>query len=367
MATSLYANIGGPLILQVAEYDGGPLVDLIATPTITITSLGDGGVVLGPTTVGVTHPAIGTYVYQWSAPVSGGTYLAVWDGMAVSGSPLQSTEVISVFSPSTITAGPCAGWSIDTGCCPDWDTYSPSLQLRATEYATMVMWAATGRRFGLCTHIVRPCGRTCQQEGVYGYYWSEGTWMPYIYNGAWRNCWCGANGTSWCTCRRDCQVYLPGPVHSVLSVTIGATVVDPATYRVDNGTWLVRTHNNSTDDCWPLQQNFNLNAGADDTFVVSYRKGLVVPNAVLAAAGELACEYAKACLGAQCRLPSRATSIARQGVSISMVDVDTLLERGLTGITTVDQVIRAVNPYGLTHRARVLSLDEVPIVETTWP
>jgi hypothetical protein len=363
VTTSFVSGTGGPLILEVTLYEGGALTDLLNTPTITITSLADGGVVTGPTATGVTHPAVGVYVYTWTAPVSGGTYLVVWDGSAVSGSPLQSSELVSVYAPSTSTVGPCDGWDIDTSCCGDWDTYSDALQQRATDYATMVMWAATGRRFGLCTRTVRPCGRTCQDSGTYGYYWSEGTWMPYILNGVWRNCWCG--GPANCGCNRDCQVYLPGPVNSIISVTVDGDVVDPTTYRVDNGMWLVRTHDASTDDCWPLTQNYNLNSG-EDTFIVSYLKGLPVPASVLAAAGELACEYAKACLGAACRLPSRATSIARQGVSISMVDVDTLLQRGLTGVTAVDQVIRSVNPGGLSSPMRVSSPDVARIIETTW-
>jgi hypothetical protein len=43
-----------------------------------------------------------------------------------------------------------------------------------------------------------------------------------------------------------------------------------------------------------------------------------------------------------------------------MVDVDTILGKGWTGITTVDQVIAMFNPYGLKSRMRVSSPD-VPV------
>jgi len=302
----------------------------------------------------------------WSAEVSGGTYLAVWDGIPVSGSAMQSSEIVNVYAPSTATPGPCE-WEIDTGCCDEWDTYSASVQAAATDYATTVLWAATGRRFGLCTRTVRPCGRECQDAGVYGYWWADGTWLPYLLNGAWRNCWCGCNGTPGCCgCRVDCQVYLDGPVNSIISVTVDGDVIDPSTYRVDNGVWLVRTHDASENDCWPTQQNYNLSSGTD-TFIVSYLKGLPVPTALKRAAGELACEYAKACTGAACRLPGRITSLARQGATISMVPVEVLLEKGLTGLPNVDQIIRTFNPYGLTSPMRIASPDLEQIRETTWP
>lgn len=361
MSTSLVSGTGGPLILEVSLYAGGPLVDLLTLPTITITSLADGGIVVGPTTTGVLHPATGTYVYNWNAPVSGGLYLAVWDGMAVSGSPMQASEIVTVYSPSSSTVGPCDGWDPDVSCCPDWDTYSTTLQQSAIDYATFVLWAATGRRFGLCTRTVRPCTGAFCSEGVNGYYWADGGWKPYILNGVWRNGGCG------CACSISCQVYLPGPVNSIVSVMVDGEVVDPLTYRVDNGMWLVRTHNESSDDCWPATQDYNLDPPADNTFVVSYQRGIPVPSVLQRAAGELACEWAKACLGLPCRLPGRVTSISRQGVSVSMVNVMEMLDHGLTGVDTVDQIIMSINPYGLKSAMRVVSPDVEQIRETTWP
>lgn len=275
------------------------------------------------------------------------------------------TELFTISSPVT----PCSGWDVQiSACCPDVTGASLATQLAGLEYGAFTVWAATGRRFGLCPRTIRPCGRTCTNtQGMYGYYWNEGTWLPYIFNGAWRNCWCWCNGAlGCCSCEPECQILLPGPVHSITSVVQDGVTVSPDTYRVDNGRWLVRTHNLSTSDCWLQCQDYNLNSGPN-TLIVNYMQGIAVPNILRNAAGELACEWIKSCLGLPCRLPQRVTSIARQGVSISMVNTDDLLKMGLTGVHTVDQIIRNFNPYGLVSRMGIASPDDPVNRTTTWP
>lgn len=271
-------------------------------------------------------------------------------------------EVFTVYSPAL----PCSGWSVDVGCCPDWDDYDPAIQQAAAEYGAFTVWAATGRRFGTCTITTRPCGQTHQNPGVYGYFWSEGMWLPYIFNGVWRNCYCGCAGAGCCNCEPSCQVWLRPPVASIDEVIVDDAVVDPATYRVDEGMWLVRTKDADSSDCWPMFQDYNRDSG-ENTFYVTYQQGIAVPGLLARAAGELACEWAKSCIGAPCRLPQRVASVARQGVSISMVNIDDLLAKGLTGIFTVDQVIRNFNPFGLVSRVRISSPDSPVNRTTTWP
>lgn len=249
---------------------------------------------------------------------------------------------------------PC-NWSVTGECCNDvWDAASAELQQAAAEYGAFVIWAATGRRFGLCERTVRPCGRQCDQCQQ-GWYWSDGFFIPYILNGEWRNCWCGTNGAGCCTCAPSCQVWLPGPVASipVTGVSVDGQIIPVDAWRVDDGHWLVRTDG----DCWPDCQDYDVDSGTG-VFEVTYSIGLPVPSILLRAAGELACEWIKSCQGAACRLPQRVQSVVRQGVTISMVDVDTLLGKGWTGITTVDQVIAMFNPYGLKSRMKVASPDE---------
>lgn len=261
--------------------------------------------------------------------------------------------------PST----PC-NFNINTLCVDGWEDVPISLQETATQYATMVLWAATGRRYGLCEITVRPCGRTCQNcpQG-YQYDGYGGTWMPYIWNGVWRNCWCGGEV---CTCEPACQVYLPGPVDSIVEVRVGGESL-PASggaYFVLDQQFLVRV---DTAECWPECSDQSLAPGDTEAFEVTYLRGNQVPAILQTAAGTLAGEYVKACQGQPCRLPGRVTNIARSGVSVNMVDVDTLLASGLTGILEVDQVIIALNPYRLKGRTRFYSPELEIARQVTWP
>lgn len=81
-------------------YVGGPHADLDATPTVTITPVGGGAPVVGPTTTGVTHPATGVYAYDWdtSGQPAGG-YVVQWDGLFGS-SPVSAVEVVTVSAGS---------------------------------------------------------------------------------------------------------------------------------------------------------------------------------------------------------------------------------------------------------------------------
>lgn len=261
---------------------------------------------------------------------------------------------------------PC-NWEVDTTCCDEWNTYSTELRTAAAEYGALVMWAATGRRFGLCERTLRPCGRTNDNpEYPSGYYWADGAWLPYIFNGQWRNCASCAMSFGCCSCRPSCEVWLPPPVYSIAAtgITVGSDILNIEDVgRVDNGQWLVRTDGN----CWPECQNYSTDSG-DTFFQVTYMKGLPVPSVILRAAGELACEWARGCTGADCRLPGRVTSLTRQGMSVSLVDLDTLLSHGLTGVATVDQIIRQFNPYGLPSKMSIASPDWPPKARTvTFP
>ncbi len=261
------------------------------------------------------------------------------------------------------TVGPCS-WSIPEPlcCAAEWALVPPDVQSAARDYAATILWAATGRQFGLCEITVRPCGMKRCADGsgeFWGFSWAGGTWAPYIFNGQWFNCACGIG----CCCDPRCQVRLMGPVASIIEILIGGIAVDPATYRVDDDHWLVRT----AGECWPQCADMDTDDG-ENVFEVTYQRGTAVPNALLRAAATLACEWAKACVGNDtCRLSNRVTSIVRQGITIDMVDPESLLESGLTGLWEVDTVLRAFNPNRTTERLRIYAPElNVPRM-TTWP
>ena len=244
-------------------------------------------------------------------------------------------------------SAPCS-WTLNP-LCSIWADLTAKEQERATNYATTILWASTGRRFGLCPQRVRPCGRRTNGSSMWGYIQGEGGgWYPFLdAAGTWRNCSCGMGG---CACGPRCEVWLPGPVERVLEVRQDGLVVDPTSYQVDNGRWLVRTDGG----CWPEHADLSTNI---DRFEVLYVRGTPVPQVLEDAAGILACEFAKAFKEQDCRLPARLSTLSRQGVQMTALDRDSLTRSNFTGIPEVDQVIFALNPHGLYSRPKVMSPD----------
>lgn len=263
-----------------------------------------------------------------------------------------------------IESGPCTWPDLTQLCCDDWADFSTELQTQALDFAKTFVWAATGRQFGLCELTVRPCGRTCESCPNGWTYDGQGSWMPYIWNGLWKNCYCGS-GPGCCDCSPECIVYLPGPVNSIVSVQVGGeTLPVTGAYFVLDQRWLVRV---DTEACWPDCSNQNLYPGDPNAFEVTYLRGLEVPSALAAQTSNLACQYARACVGLPCDLPMRIQSLSRQGVTISGVDINEMLKHGLSGIWPLDQLLLAYNPYGLKAANRLFTPDIQLPRQVTWP
>ncbi len=268
----------------------------------------------------------------------------------------------SVPGPSAPGAAPCA-WTLDTTCCPEWAGYTNVVRDRATAWATQILWALSGRRYGLCEVTVRPCGPSCDQGGGWRAYpvTADGVgtvWSPFIREGSWFNCGCAGA----CRCEPSCRVWLPGPVAAITEVLVDGVVIDPSRYRVDNGTWLV----GQLGQCWPECQDLDLLTSEVNTMAVTYQRGTPVPLGGQIAAGMMACEFAKACVGGACALPSNLSSLARQGIQVSMIDPTDVLQAGYTGIPEVDLWIRSVNPRKQAARTRVYSPDlHYPVQRTS--
>lgn len=259
---------------------------------------------------------------------------------------------------------PTCAWTIDTTCCTGWDAFSPEIQERATDWATGILDVLSGQQFARCPVKVRPCGSRCGWYGGYLTYPVDSAqasglgapWMvPYIgAGGVWRNCSCAGP----CSCRATAEAHLGNGqgVAELIEVKVDGIVLDPTLYRLDdmNGPVLVRLDG----ERWPECQNMDLSDDEPDTWSVTYRPGQVLPKIGEIAAGELACEFARACAGDDgCALPSQLVSMSRNGIEVQVADPATLLENGLTGLPNVDLFIKAVNPARLTRRPRVLSPD----------
>lgn len=256
----------------------------------------------------------------------------------------------------SVEPGPC-DWPIDTTCIPGWDGYTNEQRSRAISWATFLLDALTGRQFSQCPITVRPCGPTCRLQTNYMTYpvgapsqSSPGPWMvPYVANGTWVNCACAGG----CDCAPACRVDLRTPVAEITEVKVDGLVLDPSAYQLV-GQWLARIDDGA---CWTACQDPSVPDTETGTFSVTFRPGRTLPVAGQVAAGMLAGEFIRACAGAACGLPAQVASLSRQGVDVEFVDPATVFENGRTGIREVDLFIQAVNPSGLTRRARVMSPD----------
>lgn len=248
-------------------------------------------------------------------------------------------------------SGPCS-WAVPEGAlCSDWGTFSVEERAYALAFGTFVLWAATGRQYGLCPVTVRPC--KALQEPLYLTYPVLPSWSMWTTADAALadmvapvGCCAGA-----CACT-DGSMALPGPVGAVTAVVIDGVTLDPAAYRL-YGSRLIRQDG----DHWPTTQDLQAPAGGANTWSVAYTRGLAVPPIVLQAAAVYACEVARSRASGNCLLPNRVQSVTRQGVEIQFVDQTDYLDKGRTGVPEVDMIIAQVNPGGLKARPRVFSPD----------
>lgn len=231
----------------------------------------------------------------------------------------------------------------------------------ALDVATEILYALSGRQFGLCTVTLRPCRRDC-----YGDSWPtmlgtpyeaalDGTYpTPTLYAGEWYNITCGSC-TSGCSCARVSEVALPGPVYDITRVKVdGAVLLLGTDYRLDDWRLLVRLGGNE----WPLCNDLNLADTEVGTWSVTYRLGQPVPELGKLAAGELVDEISKAMLcNSDCKLPRYVQSLARQGVNFTFPDPAQLTQLGLMGLYWVDTFVNTTNPNRLRQRSKVYDID----------
>jgi hypothetical protein len=215
-------------------------------------------------------------------------------------------------------------------------------QLEAAEdMAVHVLWALSGRQFGVCPAIERPCpylpGRGTDPWG-----WDPTGWTAVWDGSNWRNVACGCG--SRCSWQSPSVVHLSAQtgarIDSVTEVVIAGTVLDPSEYRLE-GSLLYRVGGD-----WPSQ---DLSKPLDEpgTWSVTYLRGTPPPAGTANLVGLLAKEFLAACNGGKCRLPRRVRSVTRQGVTYDMVDPTDIYDTGKTGIPEIDLWLSAVNPAKL--------------------
>lgn len=199
------------------------------------------------------------------------------------------------------------------------------------------LWARTGRRFGpSCPVTIRPCDSS----------WCDGTLssrlnlLPFYFLRTLAGSRCNPWGAT-------VDLTTLGPIYDVPAVTIdGAPFTD---FRLDDGRHLLRLDGHP----WPRYQDVEADPTAADTFAVTVRPGEPIPPGGIRAAKLLACALLKARVPALCKPNARATTVARQGVTVELE----ALASGRIGILEVDAFLDDWNPHGLLERSSCWSPD----------
>lgn len=250
---------------------------------------------------------------------------------------------------STIPDLPDVCWPVNTDHCEDFENHPQDVQDLAVALAGETLRMLTGYSVGGCPVLLRPCSIGCV-DGSANWYYSGGSFYPHIdVLGRWVNA-CGCQHNT-CACTALPTVHLSGGIGAVTEVKVDGVVLNPISYRLDNGAALVRLDG----EAWPVCQDMALADTEVGTFSVSVVRGAAVDGLGAYAAGVLACEFAKALTGCKCRLPSTATAVTRQGISYEIPPG--AFPDGKTGIREVDAYVQRYNPHGLTRPSAVYSPD----------
>lgn len=227
-----------------------------------------------------------------------------------------------------------------------------------------LLYKFSGEQFtGACGPVtVRPMARPTDQDlrgflggGGSGYLQSWGICMSYGM---------AASGVaSHYGCSNPPQVDLGAyPVTQVTSVMIDGVTIPANEYQLQDYKWLIRVRPTASSTPterwgWPTCQNLTLPDTEPGTFSVTLMYGQPPPTSGVDAALTLAREVALSQLGLPNGLPTRTTSINRQGVQATVLDFADFVAAGRTGIYVVDLFIKAYNPTGSTRPALVWSPD----------
>ncbi|UBF41624.1 head-to-tail adaptor [Gordonia phage AnarQue] len=235
-------------------------------------------------------------------------------------------------------------WPVDDSCLTalpdDADDAAKALRQAALDMAVDVLWALSGRQFGVCPVVARPC-----PERIGDSIWRS-LGPVVMWNGDdWLNVGCGCAGR--CNYSGPRKVHLPGPVVEITEVRIGGEVVPASEYTLEGDRLYRRT------GAWP-SQDLARPLGEPGTWSVSYMRGLTPPAGVATLTGLLAKEFDAACSGGKCRLPRNVTQVSRQGVSYQVYDPTSIYSAGKTGLPEVDMWLASVNPNHLMQRPVVL-------------
>lgn len=134
------------------------------------------------------------------------------------------------------------------------------------------------------------------------------------------------------------------PIVLVETIHEGSRLLDPEEYLTFNHAYVIKTNKSY----WDYEKGVTIN----------YLHGTAPPRAGIVAAKRLARELDLAAKGdEECALPSRITSVSRQGIDYAILDPQDFISEGRTGLHEVDMFIHAANPYKALKKPKVFSPD----------
>lgn len=241
-------------------------------------------------------------------------------------------------------------WPITWPASVKADELDPNIRLLCETYASHCMTALTLHRVGGNPVTIMPA----QRERVTGYH------QTYTVSGvplsSFHLSLATVSSEDLLSSYRVDQVEaieLPGPVGDILQVRVDDITLPSTAYQVEDGRYLVRVDGGR----WPTTSG--------DHFTVTYRNSHPVDEMGSYAAGVLANEWLTLFTNTnkKCRLPSSATSVSRQGISIELATG--MFPQGVTGLPEIDAYLMLWNPFGLKVAPKVYSPD-MPQHRQVW-
>lgn len=222
----------------------------------------------------------------------------------------------------------CEPWPIRWAC--DITDEDPALLALAQEAAQGILWSLSGRRVGVCSQVeqYRPA---CEDRCFGPWDW----WGPGV---EWRL----GYQPRYC-CRLPLE---QKPVRAIHLIEVDGVPLDPSGYVLERDSVL------RLGACWPCGGMCEL-----APIEITYSWGIDPPPLAELAMGELACEILRGLTGADCRLPSNAIAVTRQGITVDLGDAATLWEQNRVGLPLSDLFIRQMNPGRLVSQSKVWTPD----------
>lgn len=224
--------------------------------------------------------------------------------------------------------------------------------LKPLMFASEVLWMLSGRQWSGqgCeeTAVLRSVSAT-PGRGDWPYHRSWGQCACWL-SGSWVDGWLWPSATGWPGVHINAPYAIRLPRNRISAVTSVTVNGNPFTgWELDGVTgWLRRTDGLGWGVC-------------DDSTSVTYQFGSPPPMGAVEAVVQMAVEFAKSVYGLTgCKLPDRVTSVSREGITMTVIDPQTFLDKGRTGLYLVDLWLGAVNPKSRPDQASIWSPD-VPV------